>query len=431
MLLEIEIQNERAFAEASSLSLIASKLKEANDDAVRDVGNLAKTRALTSALILGKNGSGKSSLIDAFSFVSRFVRSSAKDSQADEELEYEPNELIDKRKNEPTRYRVLFSVQKYIYEYKFSFDKTRIVSESLDIADKSTRFRRAFSREWEKKSKSYIYEFGEAIYGPKHIWQKSTRENALFLSTAIQLNSESLKDPYDWLANYLRTTRIDASGDTYTTKRCFEDKKFRKKVVSFLQAMDINIEDLQFEEEDIDTNFLNKAFSKEFLKEMRSSGASPFLDKRKIVKFVKRKSDGSTTMLPIKEESTGTRALYNLAGPLHDTLENGYCLLIDEINTSLHPVVVHFLIKMFNSKRTNPKRAQLICTSHDVSILRDEFVRRDQVWFIENDGCGAQLVPLSDYAPRRTEALERGYLRGRYGGIPTIDSYLLKFVDTE
>jgi AAA15 family ATPase/GTPase len=195
--------------------------------------------------------------------------------------------------------------------------------------------------------------------------------------------------------------------------------------------MDINIEDLHYEEESIDSSFFTKAFSKEFLKEIRSAGAPPFPEKRNIVKFVKRRSDGSKTMLPIGEESTGTRALYNLAGPLHDALEKGYCLLIDEINTSLHPVVVHFLIKMFNSKKTNPKRAQLICTSHDVSVLRDEFVRRDQVWFIENDGCGAQLVPLSDYSPRRNEALERGYLRGRYGGIPTIDSYLLKFISSE
>jgi AAA15 family ATPase/GTPase len=193
--------------------------------------------------------------------------------------------------------------------------------------------------------------------------------------------------------------------------------------------MDVNVDDIIFEEEDYDANFLSKTFTAEFLKQF-SEVSSSFLEQKSVkVIFEKAAANGAKVTLPIGEESTGTRALYNLAGPLHDTLENGYCLLIDEINTSLHPLVIQLLVRMFESERTNPKRAQIIFTSHDVSILRDDFLRRDQVWFIENDGCEAKLVPLSDYSPRRREALERGYLMGRYGGIPAVSLAYLEMAD--
>jgi AAA15 family ATPase/GTPase len=419
MLLEFQVENDGAFASSSEISLVASKLKDADQGAVREIGDAAKTKVLTSALILGKNGSGKSTLINCMTFVSGFVKDSARDSEIDSEIGYDPNILLTDYANKPTTYRVLFSVDSAIYEFEFSNNKDRVLTEFLSIADRSTRFRKLYSREWSEKYECYDYSYGDALAGPRLVWQQSTRDNALYLSTAALLKSDSLTVPYGWLSNFVRTTSIGPGLNDYTAKRCMNDDSFKKKVVCFLQAMDINVTDIEIEEEDLDQKFLEQTFTAEFINKIFLKDGKT-TEKKLTVRFVKRTDDGKSKSLRLNQESTGTQALFSLAGPLFDTLEKGYCLIIDEINTSLHPVITHFLVSLFSKDYINARKAQLIFTSHDVSVLREGILRRDQVWLIENNGISASLIPLSDYSPRKGEALEKGYLAGRYGGIPAL-----------
>ncbi len=98
-------------------------------------------------------------------------------------------------------------------------------------------------------------------------------------------------------------------------------------------------------------------------------------------------------------------------------------MLVDELESSLHPSLGLAIVKMFNSPKTNPKNAQILFTTHDTNLLGTTLgeppLRRDQVWFTEKDKEGAsKLYPLTDYKPRKAENLERGYLQGRYGAIP-------------
>jgi hypothetical protein len=91
-------------------------------------------------------------------------------------------------------------------------------------------------------------------------------------------------------------------------------------------------------------------------------------------------------------------------------------LVVDELDTSLHPMLVHYLVKRLHLENS---KAQLIFTTHDTTLLSQKILRRDQVWFMEKDAQRAsKLYPLSDFSPRENEAIERGYLNGRYGGIP-------------
>jgi len=104
-----------------------------------------------------------------------------------------------------------------------------------------------------------------------------------------------------------------------------------------------------------------------------------------------------------------------------DILENGYLVFIDEIETSLHPLLVKELVRLIQNPNTNPKGAQIIFTTHSPSLLDTELMRRDQIWFTEKDEAGeTQLYPLTDYQPRKGEAIAKGYLAGRYGAIPFI-----------
>ncbi|RPF70683.1 AAA family ATPase [Aurantiacibacter spongiae] len=428
MLLEFELENEGSFADSSTLSLIASKLKEESEGSVRRIGPPAELDVLTSAIVLGKNGSGKSSFIDALKFVGQFVRSSAIDDGADAVLPYDPNLLMEGFDEKPTFFRVLFSVAGVVYNFGFSHDAEKIMEEFLEVADKSSRFRKLYERNWSEELSEYEYSFGEALTGTRRVWADNTRKNALYLSTANQLNSQDLKEPYTWLTKFLRNASIGTTGKRYTIVRCREEKAFREKVVSFLQSMDVNVVDLEFREDEFDDTVLEKTFSREFLEKMKDQ-IGPRKDEKNYQVFFKKKTDtGDITEFPLSRESTGTRALFCLAGPLFDVLENGYCLLVDELNTSLHPLVVKFLIEIFGDEKINKKNAQLLFTSHDVSVLRESVLRRDQVWFIEHDGTSSLIVPLSDYSPRKKEALEKGYLSGRYGGVPAVATTFLRYL---
>ena len=136
--------------------------------------------------------------------------------------------------------------------------------------------------------------------------------------------------------------------------------------------------------------------------------------------FMHPSSDnGEDVALDFDEESAGTRKLFELAGPWLDVLANGLVFFVDEIDTSLHPHLVRFLLEMLHNPKTNRHNAQLVFATHDTTVLDQSLMRRDQVWFVEKDAENAtRLYPLSDYKPRKGEALQKGYLYGRYGALP-------------
>lgn len=122
------------------------------------------------------------------------------------------------------------------------------------------------------------------------------------------------------------------------------------------------------------------------------------------------------------DESSGTRKFFALTGPVLDVLENGYILVVDELDSKLHPNLVCKLISLFNSKDLNPRNAQLIFNTHDTNLLGSGLFRRDQIWFTEKNKFGsASLYSLADFktdSVRKNEAFEENYIRGKYGSVP-------------
>ena len=122
------------------------------------------------------------------------------------------------------------------------------------------------------------------------------------------------------------------------------------------------------------------------------------------------------------QESAGTQKLLAILGPFFESLESGDSLFIDELDSRLHPNIVSHLIKMFNSKDTNPNNAQLIFNTHNTNLLNENLFRRDQVWFTEKNRYGeAKLFSLADIKIRKGENYEEKYLDGRYGGVPYLE----------
>ena len=127
---------------------------------------------------------------------------------------------------------------------------------------------------------------------------------------------------------------------------------------------------------------------------------------------------------PLLFESAGTKKLFEIAGPIIKALANGSVVFIDEIDSRLHPMLVRFLVMLFNSISKNPKNAQLICTTHNVLLL-DEEIRRDQIYFTEKDEYGvSKLYSLTDFKGVRKESkLLKQYLLGVFGATPKIKDF--------
>ena len=139
--------------------------------------------------------------------------------------------------------------------------------------------------------------------------------------------------------------------------------------------------------------------------------------------LVQHRISAEDEWLPFSEESDGTKVLFWRAPLLLDALQSGGLIIVDELEASLHPLLVLRLVELFNDPAVNSKNAQLLFSTHDTNLLNgltsNAPLRRDQIWLTEKNVDGAtQIFPLTDYKPRKAENLERGYLMGRYGAIP-------------
>jgi hypothetical protein len=129
------------------------------------------------------------------------------------------------------------------------------------------------------------------------------------------------------------------------------------------------------------------------------------------------------------QESEGTKKIINLLGPIYDALSNGYILVVDELDSRLHPLLTIMIVRFFHEHNFN--NAQLIFASHDTNLLKKEFFRRDQIWFTEKNECGEtdlySLIEYKDTHVRKDASFDKNYLNGRYGAIPFLDDVATEF----
>ncbi|MBT0571049.1 ATP-binding protein [Curvibacter sp. CHRR-16] len=418
MLIEFSVTNYRSILERQTLNMAASsyfKELESLNTFIPDQDD-GVPRLLRSTVLYGPNASGKSTLIQALRFVEDQVLNSQKESQAGDAIDVVPFKLTAASRAADSEFEVTFVEQGVRYEYGFCCNSERFTEEWL-IAYPLGRAQKWFHRVFDAKAGKDIYKFSTSFLGGKarhDLWKEQTRSNALFFSTAIQLNNEQLKSAFEWFKLRLRVhDSVRGFSPGYTLRRCAKDED-RQKVVAFMNSADLSIADIRLKESVFSAESLPKelpaAIRDEFLKDMAG---------RKLVepRFVHKDINTAEVVeFDESEESDGTRALFAFAGPWLDVIENERVLVVDELDTSLHPLLVHHLVKRLHHEGT---KAQLIFTTHDTTLLSQKLLRRDQVWFMEKDDKSAtHLYPLSDFSPRDNEAIERGYLNGRYGGIP-------------
>lgn len=418
MLVEFRVKNFRSLRDEQVLSLVASKDKTLEDTHSIATDIKAVPSLLRSAVIYGANASGKSNLIKALQYMRGVVAESATVIQPGQTYAVQPFRLDADSIKEPTEFEITFILGGVRYQYGFGMTSQRIVSEHL-LVYKAFKPQRWFERHFDEKTGKDAYEFGPGLKGSKNLWEGATRPNALFLSMAVQLNSDALRPVFDWFVNGLVIFNEQAQLNPQVSIQMLQQVEGRRQICDFLTAADISIADIEVVTRKVPGQAVH--FD---LVAGKTEVRTEEMDEHQL-RF-SHVTERGKAVFDLPDESSGTRNLLFLTGPVLDILSKGLTLVIDELDTSLHTLLVRELVRLFHRPDVSTGGAQLIFSTHDTSLLdAPGLFRRDQVWFVEKDRDQASaLVSLSEFSPRKNEALERGYLMGRYGGVPFLSDSL-------
>ncbi len=269
--------------------------------------------------------------------------------------------------------------------------------------------------------------FGPALKGDRKRIAASTRENALFLSAAAQLNHEQLGKIYRAISEQFMPDLIWNSHEPmmFSESPLFDPRR-KDEVQRLLRAADLGVMDFRVKshktELEMTITRLVESGDEKSLRIARQFQAALASDgEPKQLELMHEGVDGIGYWLDPDEESEGTISLINRLDQILSALSAGALVLIDEIDRSLHPHLCVELIKMFTSPYSNPKGAQLLFTTHDVSLM--EHLRRDEVVLVnkQNDG-GSRLELMSEYKLLRRDDMQKVYMEGRVGGLPRLGS---------
>ncbi|MFY4690255.1 AAA family ATPase [Campylobacter jejuni] len=426
MLIEFRVENFLSIQDEQVLSMVASS---DNTFLTSHTNNDKKLKLLKSSVLYGANASGKSNIIKALAIMKKIVISSANGQRGDK-LPIIPF-LLGNEDNKPTKFEIIFIQNDTKYQYGFILNSEKILEEWLLVFGKSNRAQKWFERIYNEKEEKYNYSFGAKFLGSKQLWENSTRDNALFLSVAIQLNNEQLKPVFDFFLKYIRVTCTDSwnDGQEVTIDILRQDKQ---KIIHYLKQADLDIEDIIIEEKEIDkTSLMQENIPQEIKQMMQTDLEKGARLKKTDIKTIHTNQQGKQILFDMLAlESQGTRKFFELIGPWIEALDQGYTIVVDELNTHLHPLMTKFLVNLFHNKDLNKSNAQLIFTTHDTSILNQEVFRRDQIWFCEKQNKATKLYPLSDFKVRKDKTnLESDYLLGRFGALPYLKEILSSWSD--
>lgn len=389
MLLRFRFSNFRSFRAEQELSLVASSSGEIPEAVFHPPG--LRDGVLPIAALYGANASGKTNVIRALQFMAASVLASHQGWQPDGPIPREPFAMDEESGEASSEFEVDFLIDGIRHQYAFALDSKAILREWLCVYPNGKK------QTWFNRATGKPTSFGSKMPGENRVIEGLTRKNSLFLSAAAQNNHEALLPVYRWFRRSLSFVVGDRDVWKLRTANLCTKEDYRNAVARFVSAADLGIADLCVEER-------------------------PLLKTLVQMKLLHRVGI-RTVPFELNRESDGTIAYLALLGPILKALGNGGTVCVDELDSSLHPLLAIEIIRLFNGPTHNPRGAQLIFNTHDTNLLSSRVLRRDQIWFTEKkDDASTHLYPLSDFRPRRHENLENGYLQGRYGAIPFVNS---------
>ena len=406
MLIRFSFKNFKSFKNENCLDMEATSLKEHEY-------NISKTENgdyLKIAAIYGANASGKTNVLQAFSYMKKKVLVSD-DSRINNNLS-EENIFTFMINNEPISLEVeILAENNKIYKYGFEVLNNAIISEWL-YEKRVNKFYEIFDR---TNNNIEVKDNKNKLLGLANVDEKT-----LFLNVfaKIDKNNEDFNNVYNWFidANYLDLgdPNFENVLNNRISLKIIEDKKYKEELLKFIKTFDATIDSINI--------------SPNSLEELKNTNGVVK------VELVHNGEDGNKKALPLVLESNGTMKMFHLFDFLMDTLRNGRVLFVDELDAKLHPLLTRYIINLFHNSEKNIGNGQLIYSTHDTVNLNKETFRRDEIWFVEKDKNGvSELYSLSDYIiedkngnakkVRNDATYNKDYLTGRYGAIPVLEKF--------
>lgn len=428
MLINFSVENWMSFRNKATFSMLATRERQHSER----LPALAqyKTRLLPIAALYGGNASGKTGLCRALSFAKKFVVEGTK---TDEYIPVKPFRLDDKTENRPSRFDFEILCSGTIYVFHFSATRDEVLEESLyEVINGKNKL--CYKRENGNITLNASLSNQDFL---KFAFQ-GTRANQLFLTNAISQNVNTFKPVYDWFSHSLQVVLSDRSNFGPFNRLYGEISPLYSLLNRLLSEFDTGIARVGIEEVSLDKApipiEIKKHISEEFAEdrsqhyspanarfEITWQNGRPLLEK--LITYHPGK-DGSEIKFEFSEESDGSKRLIDLLPFLlalsHSPSE--IVFVIDELDRSLHALLVEKLVRMYLAHCTPDSRSQLLFTTHNVLLMDQDIFRRDELWVTERDAAGAStLLSFSDYKNVRYDKdIRKSYLQGRLGGIPRI-----------
>lgn len=412
MVLEIKLSNFFSINEEVILDLRAGNIKTAK---ARELSNnifkYADNDVLKTVSIYGANASGKSNIIKTIRFCNAMVYESHKHNE-NTIFNFKPFKF-NTYSSRPSTYSIRFVIKGIEYRYAFSLNQNQILTESLYYYPKG-RKAKVFERdETAGKAKRDKYSFGTSVIKRPFDVAENTSNKTLYVSRASQMDREIPKDLFNFFSKEFILHHSNYS------KRNLEYliNSYKTQLLTALQYADADIIDFKIN--------IKKEKGKSIKANLDTEEAF-FIEEeieRGEIKTYHRFSP--KVAFDFNEESTGTQKLFFMMLTIIDIIRNNKALLIDEIEDSLHPKIVSYIIELFNAS----SNAQLIFSTHNTNLLDLNKFRKDQIWFVnKKDDGGSDLYSLYDYSDfRDTMDLEKAYLQGRFDSVPIIDDSIENF----
>ncbi len=414
MLIEFRVENHRSIRDEQIMTMEAGRGGGIDDSRPRLVPGCAK-KILPVAALYGANASGKSNVLAALTFMKEAVIQSFRNWAPDEGIPQDPFAWGQKQV-EPSLFEVEIVIDGTRYRYGFRLNAQTFLEEWLFSWPNGKK------QVWLERDVAG-FKFGDNLRGENKVIEEVTRPNALFLSAAAQLKHPQLSPLYSWFAN---VATINLPG-----RRLFGGLSNSEYAIA--NMLDESIQPTLFGQDDAPDTMVSR------FKSLLKNADIGIVDVRAVRKEqgprarpfrfeLKHQSESDNAWLPLEDESRGTRTLFLLALPVLRSINRGSLMLVDELESSMHPNLADHIVRQFNDPEANTRNAQLIFATHDTNLLGvldgEPALRRDQIWLTEKDPTGATvLYPLTDFKPRKDENIERGYVQGRFGAIPYLGNF--------
>lgn len=407
MVLEIKLSNFFSIRDEVILDLRAGNINtEKSRDLIDNIFQHEDIEVLKTVALYGANASGKSNIIKAIRFCIAMVYDSHKHNE-NSIFNFKPFKF-NGYNNKPSHFFIRFVHEEIEYKYSFSLTRNEILTESLYHYPNGRKAKIFVRDEKAGKSKRDKYSFGTSVIKRPFDVAESTSNKTLFVSRASQMDREIPKKIFYFFHNMF--IRRHSSYSISNVNRLI--MMYKEHLLKGLQMADSDIVDFKHR--------VIKEKGKKIRANIDTQEAFFEDDELESIELkTYHRNSPNTSFDFMTEESDGTKKLFFMLLTILDILRNNKTLLVDEIEDSLHPKIVDYIVKLFNAS----DKAQLIFSTHNTNLLDLNKFRKDQIWFVNKTIDGySDLYSLYDYSDfRDTMDLEKAYLQGRFDSIPIID----------